>query len=317
MTRESLPPLQEDESLIREFLLGKTPEVDRERLEERLLGDAAFSELVSAIEEELIDDYTAGLLFHDERHRFEHFFLVTEDRRRKVQFSAALARVKVRDGKSSPLGVRGEVLPVGGSRRVWMQVAAAAVAVLSLGLAVRMAGDRQNAFARLRAAEEQVAALQQSREVLIEEHERQLAEAEERGSILLRDASETSTSPPPKAILAERPIVVAMLVPGALRDPASSVTFLRVRPATLVVELRLELAEDSESAYAASVHEASGIEILRVTGLKSETSADKILVALQVPAAHLPPSDYSIRLWGNSEGELSELDRYYVRILPP
>jgi hypothetical protein len=312
LTRESVGSSEENESLIRDFLLGKTPEAERDRLEERLLADPAFSELVSAVEEELIDDYTAGLLFRDDRRLFEDSFLVTEERRRRVHFSAALAGVRDR-----PLPARAEIPALDRTRRGWMQVAAAAVAIVSLGVAVWMAETKQDALARIRAADEQIAALEQSRYALVEEYQRRLAEAEERAGTASTVERETRALRLSRSVTVEPPRIVATLIPGALRDPASSVPSLRIPPGTAVVELRLELAEDSYPGYAASVHDASGTELLRMSGLKSEAAKDRILLTLQVPAANLAPNDYSIRLWGHSQDGLSELDRYYVRILSP
>ena len=308
MTQEIVGSGEEDESVIRDFLLGRTADVDRERLEERLLADPAFSEIVSAIEEDLIDDYTSGLLFNDERHRFESCFLVTEERRRRVRFSTALARVRVEEIKKAPSGqgAKKSVTPIA-RWRGWMQVAAAAVAAVSLGTAVWMGHTLQKALVELRTAEERVASLQQSREALIDEHRRQIEEAEER--------SRAASISPPESVPSPRPVLVAALRPGVLRGTESSVPSLRVSSSTLLVELRLELAENIHPAYAASVHDASGTEIFRLSDLRARTTAGRILVSLQVPAAHIPQGDYSVRLWGKSLSELEELDRYYVRIV--
>ena len=304
MTQEIGGPGEEDEVAIRDFLLGRTAEADRERFEERLLADPAFSEVVSAIEEELIDAYTAGLLFNDDRHWFETRFLVTEERRRRVRFGEALARVRVEEIQKAPSGrdaKDADSTPIS-KWRGWMQVAAAAVAAVSLGTAIWMNHTLEKALTELRTAEERIA----SREELIEEQRRQIEKAEERSHA-------TSTSPPEPAP-APRPVLVAALSPGALRGTESSVPSLRVSSATLLVELRLELAEDTHPAYASSVHDASGAEIFRLADLRASTTSTQVLLSLQVPATYLPRGDYSVRLWGKSLGALEELDRYYVRI---
>jgi len=309
LTQGIVGPGEEDELAIRDFLLGKTAEADREQLEERLLADPAFSELVSAIEEELIDAYTAGLLFDADRQWFETRFLVTEDRRRRVHFSEALARVRVEDLQKAPSGRGAEdtvVTPI--SRwSGWIQVAAAAIAAVSLGSAVWMNQTLEGALAELRTAEERVASLQQSREALIDEHRRQLEEAEAR----IRAAATT----PPKPVPAPRALLVAALSPGVLRGTGSSVPSLRVSSSALLVELRLELAEDAYPGYAASVHDASGTEIFRLADLRARATPKQVLISLLVPASYLPPGDYSIRLWGRSLVDLEELDPYYVRIV--
>jgi len=290
-------PVTEDDTPIRDFLLGKTPEENRDQLEQRLLTDPDFSEWVSAIEEELIEDYTAGLLSRNERHRFEDRFLVTEERRRRVRFSAALAQVKV---------------PVAAARRSypWLQLAAAAVLALSLGATSWMAYSTRQTLDELEIAENRIADLEQAQRTLVEDYRQRLAEAEDKASVALK-AAEASA---PRYGSGPLPMVVATLFPGALRDPGTDVPSLRLSGA-LLAEFRLELAEDSDPNYSASVHDASGTELFRASGLRTETLRDHILVSLQVPAQRIPPGDYSIRLWGMANGELTELDRYYVRIL--
>jgi hypothetical protein len=290
-------PATEDDTPIRDFLLGKTPESDRDQFEQRLLTDPDFSEWVSAIEEELIDDYTAGLLSRDERHRFEDCFLVTEERRRRVRFSAALAQVKV-------------PVPVVPRNHAWLQLAAAAVLVLSLGAGSWMAYSMRQTLDELEIAQNRIVALEQAQQTLVEDFRRQLAEAEERASAAVRAAEDRTPRSGSEAL----PMIVATLFPGALRDPGSDVPSVRIPPGTQLAEFRLELAEDSDPSYAASIHDPSGVELFRVSGLRSETTPDRILVSLQVPAERLPQGDYSVRLWGKTNGELTELDRYYVRV---
>jgi hypothetical protein len=290
-------PVTEDDTPIRDFLLGKTPDASRDQLEERLLTDPDFSEWVSAIEEELIDDYTAGLLSGDERHRFEESFLVTEERRRRVRFSAALAQVKVS-------------VPVVPRSHAWLQLAAAAVLVLSLGAASWMAYSMRRTLDELEIAENRIADLERAQLTLAEDFRRQLAEAEEKASAALK-AAEPRTPRPGSGTL---PVVVATLFPGALRGTGTEVPSVRVPPEAVLAEFRLELPDDSEPSYAASIHDPLGNELFRVSGLKSETTPDRVLVSLQVPAQRLPQGDYSVRLWGKTNGELTELDRYYVRI---
>ncbi len=305
MTPEVVGPSEEDETAIRDFLLGKTSEADREHLERRLLAEPAFSEMVSAIEEELIDAYTAGLLFQEDRHWFETRFLVTEERRRRVRFSEALARVRVENLPRTASGQGAKPSPIApiANWHGWMQVAAAAVAAVSLGMAVWMNQTLRGALAELRAAEARVA----TSEDLIEAQRRQIEDAEVR--------ARAATTSPPAPSPAPRPVLVAALLPGALRGADSVVPALRVSSATLLVELRLELAEDTNPAYAVSIHDASEVEIFRRGALRASTTSTQVLLPLQVPASYLPQGDYSIRLWGESLGALEEIERYYVRIL--
>ena len=78
---------------IREYLLGNIQVEDEKRkIEERLMLDDDYFEKVLMQEEELIQDYVDGHLSADERQRFEKHFLISEERRRKIQFARALRR---------------------------------------------------------------------------------------------------------------------------------------------------------------------------------------------------------------------------------
>ena len=96
---EEIPPASEGE--IRELLLGRLEGEKRERIEGRLLDDADFGEIVSAIEEELIDDYNTSGLSDEDRRRFEQHFLVTPERRQRVGSTAEGAKkARLRRGDS-------------------------------------------------------------------------------------------------------------------------------------------------------------------------------------------------------------------------
>jgi hypothetical protein len=77
---------------IRHYLLGNLSESAREKLERRVLNEAEASEEVQATEDELIDQYLGGKLNTQERNRFESYFLVPQERQRKLRFGRSLRR---------------------------------------------------------------------------------------------------------------------------------------------------------------------------------------------------------------------------------
>jgi hypothetical protein len=78
---------------IRKYLLGNIQvEDERQIIEERLmLGDDYFEQVLME-EEELIQDYVDDYLTSDERQKFEKHFLISEERRQKINFARALRR---------------------------------------------------------------------------------------------------------------------------------------------------------------------------------------------------------------------------------
>lgn len=78
---------------IRKYLLGNIKvEDERRKIEERLMLDDDFFEELLIEEEELIQDYVDDHLDTDERQSFEKHFLISEERRQKINFARALRR---------------------------------------------------------------------------------------------------------------------------------------------------------------------------------------------------------------------------------
>jgi CHAT domain-containing protein len=73
-----------EEKRVRSYLLGELPQEEVRQLEERLLREDEFVELVLLTEDELIEDYACGDLLPGERKRFEEYFLSTTKRRLKL-----------------------------------------------------------------------------------------------------------------------------------------------------------------------------------------------------------------------------------------
>jgi anti-sigma-K factor RskA len=76
--------------LIRKYLLGSLEGEEREQLEERVLSDADFRDRVLLVEENLIEDYTEGVLDETERQRFRQMFYANPQRRIEVQIVEGL-----------------------------------------------------------------------------------------------------------------------------------------------------------------------------------------------------------------------------------
>jgi hypothetical protein len=79
----------DDESLVRRFLLCNVSQNQCEQIEERLFTEERFCDLVDAVEEELIDEYVQGKLAAQDIERFEQHFLITPDRRERLEFARA------------------------------------------------------------------------------------------------------------------------------------------------------------------------------------------------------------------------------------
>jgi CHAT domain-containing protein len=131
--------LSGNERSLRAYLLGETPPEEQRRIEERLLLDGDYVELLLIIEEELIDAYVSDTLSAREREQFQMHFLTTPKRRSKLRKAKALRRyVNNAEPSTMPtlIGARSKIS--------WSQLlmtpawrsAIAAMLVLGLGLGI-------------------------------------------------------------------------------------------------------------------------------------------------------------------------------------
>jgi len=80
-----------DDNVLRAYLLGRGAPESRERVEQRLFSDdRVFWEHLCLVEDELVDQYARGELDGEETASFERDFLVTDERRAKLDLSRAL-----------------------------------------------------------------------------------------------------------------------------------------------------------------------------------------------------------------------------------
>src|SRR5215467_513664 len=82
-----------DEVLLQNYLLGNLSEKAQVQVEDRAFADPGYLAAVEAAEADLIDAYVRGELSPPDRRQFERLFLASEQRRQKVEFAKALARV--------------------------------------------------------------------------------------------------------------------------------------------------------------------------------------------------------------------------------
>jgi hypothetical protein len=119
-----------DTSSLRLLLLHRLPEAEAYQLEERLMMEGHFAELLREAEHDLLDDYASGRLPPDEREAVEEFLLATPADRERLKLARALARLR-------PQREHAPVLRRRAPRwTVRLGVAVAACAILALGVLV-------------------------------------------------------------------------------------------------------------------------------------------------------------------------------------
>lgn len=81
----------QDGGLIRRYLLGQLSEDELQRLEEKMMAENEFFNLVLVTEDEMIEEYVQRELPESDRAEFEASFLSTEEGRQKVLYATALS----------------------------------------------------------------------------------------------------------------------------------------------------------------------------------------------------------------------------------
>lgn len=301
-----------EEILIRRFLLGEVSDQEREQVERELMTRSKYFDRVFKTEESLIDEYVKGTLSEHERRRFETYFLRAPERRAKLAFAESLNRyiAESKTLKSADvLGARGEAArSMNGvpwfrriPRRALIALPLIAALVLAAGAIILL---RDNA--RLR---EQVLQRGPDQNQADNELHEQLGEQTRRNEELARQIealqSERSRIEQELARLKQEagrqrestsPATASLIIaPGLVRDKGRT---NRVRLKSDVQRLRLELKveEANSGGYRAEVQTVEGKSVWRVDNLRARRRAGENIVVATLPAGHLPEGDYLLSL---------------------
>ena len=326
---------QEDDQLT-QYVLGRLPERERERLEaEYFENDDVFEQLLIA-EEELTDKYVRGELSVEERARFEQSYLSTPRGCERVQFALALAEA-VSDARAAETTLEASDAPGrsfftalrarGAAWRFAFATAAVVAAVSLTWLLVERARMRDE----LRQLRGEMAALGERAQEL----ERRAAAEQARSNELLAQLEGERTRPTPEAgregdagrqdrpptdkpvEQVPRPSVLSfVLTPGLVRGGGTRT--LPVPGGASSVALRLNAEAGTYQSYRAVIESADGRQVWRADSLKPRrpTGAGVSLNLPAIPARILPPGDYILLLSGERpDGGFEGVADYSFRVV--
>lgn len=287
----------EAEEEIRLYLLGEIPEAAQNRVEERLITDGQYFEKAELAEDELVEAYIRDGLSPADREKFERNYLITPERRQRVEISRTLHRVL-----SEPVAsTRTRLL----QRGYWMALAASLLigSVVSTYLGQVLVRTRQAAAARERQLLEQLAS-QSARNTTLEDE--------------LRRAQ---VNPPRTAAL---PVLSFLLMPDVfLRNQRSGSPIGRfvINELSADVVLNLVVRPDTEqpkSGYSAVLTTADGAQVWSNARVLANTQGPRRVVGLTIPATIFAPVKYRLTLSGRvADGELTELEEYSFLVVRP
>jgi len=154
-------PSRSEESL-RQFLLGKVDDEERERIERQSLIDSEFKEQLLAAEQSLIDDYVEKRLTADHRESFLSQYGASYGQRRKLRIAESIKQYAEAQPVAAPIDATPHV-----RRRSWLGFEVkpklvwrvAAILTDALLLAVWLQSRRSHPGAQHVAMEQELAAL--------------------------------------------------------------------------------------------------------------------------------------------------------------
>ena len=302
-----------DELLLARYLLGHLTEEEQVRVEDRAFADPDYMGALNAAEADLIDDYVKGELTQADRRAFESRFLTSPQRRSKVEFAQALARVTA---ETEPVASRVPQRPTAwlgllNPIRAWNPALRFAGA---LGAVICVAGGSwlviENASMRSRAL-----ALETQRrdlEVRAQGLKRELGQAQTRAEGLAAPPVRN----PPTTEGAHTPLVASLVLMPGLSRAESRVEQLTLSPeaqhARIVIHLE---ARDDYPRFRAELRTRSGRDILALSDLHPRRATTGSSVSMDVPASALGTGEYELALKGLSDGRAAEdVGYYYFRV---
>jgi hypothetical protein len=317
---------------IRRFLLSRLNSDEQTRLENNLFGaegpNEDLEERVRAAELELADDYAFQRLSETERELFERKFLVTLDRKRKLEVSAALrnhlaalaaARATADPRSRESADTTSQIAPLR------EHTSAASAGILSWLGFKRPALGFALAFALLVIVCGVVWLALKNQRVIAKRDAVGTATPEARPSAQPSLTPETTVSPRPTPKITPTPnepestslVATFLLLPNAVRD-GGEMSRVRIPQSSVgghhVVRLQLALEVDEPGSHSAELLTAEGRPIYVGRKLKTHSADSNSPIVFDVPARLLKPGDYQVKLNWIVGGSVTRGGRYYFRV---
>lgn len=316
------------EKLIARYLLGELPEEQQIEIEDRAFSDEEYLATITAVENDLIDEYVRDEMPESERRKFENRFLASPARRKRVEFAIALTGI----APEYALTERSVISPVSVSWRDSLEAffrslnpvakfAMAAVALLVLLGGAWLITQTLRLRSQLTTIQAENQSRQNQRQTLEQqvEHERrrnseltarlnQEKQQREQSDESLRQLSETEDATTPPA----RPVIASLtLLPGISRGAGDKPVLVLNEDARLV---RLQIAiepEEQFKTFAVELRTSSGRQIWSRENLTARNRRGARAIGLTLPATAVKPGEYELSLRGVKEGGATEDVGFY------
>jgi hypothetical protein len=288
---------------IRRFLLGRLSESDQPAFERQLLSDDRLDARVHLAELDLADDYAYGRLDRDERESVEERFLVSSDRRRKVEVSLALhdrfAAASVVKTKSTFITRLRTLFYF--TRPSWR---------LAFGLAILLV-----LFGAVWLAIKEPRIAERITNKIIPRRSPSRRAQQEVNHPANSSSPEHQTTPAPMPVhdQTSSSSVSLALVPAAA-DSASMPSLTLPKGEQAMVRLQLAVTPNQQGTYRVELLTVDGQTVFSAESIKAPEEGS-VQIEFEVPARLLKSGNYQIRLGRDNAGVNENVGRYYFRVL--
>jgi hypothetical protein len=323
------------EKLIARYLLGELPEEQQVEIEDRAFSDQEFMASITAVENDLIDEYVREEMSEADRRRFEARFLASESRRKRVEFAKALTHLL-----NETRVTERETRKVSATRSSWRDALAAfffglnpagRIALAATALLLVLGGAWLiTQTLTLRSQVDQLQAHQYSQQNDRQALERQVESERRRNEELLAQLNQEKqqraqtdeslrrlSDTVDRQNEAPRSIIASLtLLPGVSRG-ATTQPKLILPPNASVARLQIGIEpEEDYKSFGIELRTAGGRSVWRRDSLTARSSRGGRSIRLTLPASALLPGEYELRLKGLPEtGPPEDVGFYYFEVM--
>ena len=328
--------LHKDE-LIARYLLGDLTEEQQIEIEDRAFRDQEYQQNITAVENDLIDEYVRRELPETQRRQFEHLFLTSADRRRRIDFARALSTVvkeaEVTERQSQPVvtptpagwreSLSAFLQGLTPAARFSLATASLVIVAFAAWLVTQSARQRSQ-LARLESDQQSQQNKQQDLERQIDterkrnqelatqlaQEKQQRQQSDELINQIQREAEDSAQQPSRNTIFS------LALLPGISRSGSSRPKLVLPESARLVqLQIGVE-PEDLYKSFRVEIGTGDGRQVWNRDNLSARSTRSGKTIGLTLPAKVLSAGRYELALKGvTDEGTAEDVGYYYFEVL--
>ena len=326
------------EKLINRYLLGELPEEQQVEIEDRAFSDQEFMAIITAAENDLIDEYVREQMSAADQGRFESRFLASESRRKRVEFARALTQLldetrvterETRKVSAAPVSWREALAAFFNGLNPVGRLALTAATLLILVGGAWLITQTLTLRSQLNQLQAQRSSQQNNQQTLEQQVESERRRNDELSAQLNQEKQQRAQSDESLRQLSEsvkqqqqpneapRSIIASLaLLPGISRG-ATTQPKLILPPNASVARLQIGIEpEEDYQSFGVELRTANGRPVWMRDALTARSSRGGRSVRLTLPASALLPGEYELRLKGVPEtGPPEDVGFYYFEVM--